>query len=111
MSERKPKNNGNLFVFRCPNEISFCENLTRLLHIPGHEILYGEDELIKVINENGFHIMRFLKTDLLPAFLPTSIQWLLDMNGIWLIPLQDFLQNIGFEKWAHHFNVVASKIK
>lgn len=101
---------GKLFIFCCPNEISLCENLTRLFHIPGHEILYGKGELKKMINESGFHIMRFQKTDLLPAFLPISIQWILDMNGSWLIPLQDILQKIGFEKWAHHFNVVTRKI-
>jgi len=108
-THRVLKENGNLFIFRCPNEISVCENLTRFFHIPGHEILYGEGELKKLIKKSGFRIMEFRKTDLFPAFLPISIQWLLDMNGFWLTPLQEFLQNIGFEKWAHHFSVVAGK--
>lgn len=101
--------NGTLFVFRCPNAISLCENLARLFGIPGHETLYKESELKRLIQENGFNLSNFRKTDLFPAFFPIPIQRFLDMNGFWLSPLQDVLQHIGFEKWAHHFSVVAGK--
>ena len=108
-SRRVLTNDGRLFVFRCPNKISPCETLAKLLSIPCHDILYDEGELKGLIQKSGFHLLDFKNTDLFPAFLPMHIQGLWDMNGVWLLPLQDFFQNIGLRKWAHHFSLIAGK--
>lgn len=108
-SYRVLNDTGKLFVFRCPNAISFCENVARFFGIPGHEILYRENELIRLIQGSKFNVSDFQKTDLFPAFFPISFQRFLDINGFWLLPFQSFLQCIGFKRWAHHFSVVATK--
>lgn len=101
---------GTLFIFRCPSELAFTERLGRILGIPGHDTLYGEQALRNVIVRGGFRIEDLGKTDLFPAFLPMGLQWLLDSQGFWLIPLQEILLKTALKRWAHHYNVRAVKV-
>lgn len=109
-ARRVLKAGGTVFVFRCPNELSWAERLGRILGIPGHDTLYGEKPLKGMIEKGPFRIEEFEKTDLFPAFFPTRLQWVLDGQGFWLIPLQDGLLKTPLRRWAHHFHVVAKKI-
>lgn len=108
-AHRVLKTGGTLFIFRCPSERSWAERLCRLLGISGHDTLYGEEALKDMIWKGAFRIVEFEKTDLFPAFLPERIQWILDAQGSWLIPLQDGLQKTPLRRWAHHFHVLAKK--
>ncbi|GAB6905324.1 hypothetical protein JCM12296A_11590 [Desulfosarcina cetonica] len=103
------KDDGLLFIYRCPNSISLCENLSKKMGLPSHEILYSETELMSLVSQSGFRIRKLNKSDLLPAFFPVNMQRLIDCNGFWLLSFQKFIEQSSLAIFAHHFGVIADK--
>ncbi|OGY41706.1 MAG: hypothetical protein A2Y82_02370 [Candidatus Buchananbacteria bacterium RBG_13_36_9] len=104
------RNNGQLFIFRCPSRLSITENLTKVLKLPHHERLYDQKLLKNLFGQNGFEIKQIKRYDTFPAFIPLK-----NKQGFWnnLFPVNNILRNLfkisPFNIFAHHFKLLAIK--
>jgi len=109
-SRRVLRDNGRIFIFRCPKIYSFSENLAKLMGLGHHEKLMSEDELTELLYKNMFEVLRIDKYDMIPAFMP-----IIKLQETWnsLFPMMNVLQDVLLKTplnfFAHNIRLVAQK--
>lgn len=105
--KRVLKPSGLLFIFRCPRKQALAEHLVKLFRMPHHEQLLGENELKVLLAKHNFDILRFERTDLIPAFPPGRL--LQVWNGLFFLlrPAEDILVKTPLNYLSHHVRIVA----
>lgn len=104
------KPGGLLHISWCPSRFSFSENLLGLLKVPHHDKLFRKQELIDLIESNGFKVVRITRTHPYIDFYPG---FLLDIWNFFYLILFRWLEKFWlFTPWRfffHHFRVIAEK--
>ena len=103
------KKDGILYISRTPRRLSFSERLGKYLRLGVHEKLFGEKEIKEFLEKNGFKILKFKRTDFIPAF---SIFKNISNNKIGLhvfIILEKIFLNSPLKYFSHHYRIIARK--
>jgi len=102
------KPGGKVFVYRCPNRLSYAENLAKVLGMGHHDRMYGKSGLLNLFSRHGFRNIHLERYDHFPSFFPIKrYQDNYDVCVSHLGPLSRFLSSAPLlNLFSHHYRGV-----
>jgi ubiquinone/menaquinone biosynthesis C-methylase UbiE len=107
--KRVLKKEGILYISRTPRNLSFSERIGKYFGFGGHEKLFEEKEIKKLLKEEDFKIIQFERTDFIPGFL--FFKKLSDNKTCFkfLWSLEKIILKTPLKYFAHHYRIIAKK--
>lgn len=100
------KPNGHLFISMLPRKFAYIEHVARVLGIGHHDRLYGDIEIINLLEEHGFEILENSFAQMFPAY-PAKL-----MNTFF--PILKYIDRIllrtPLRYFAHDYRIMCKKL-
>jgi len=108
--QRVLKPGGYFFIFRTPRNQAVMEHVARFLGMGSHDELMGEQELISLLEKNGFEVVSFRRTDMVFSVLPGRLQNVWNLFSPVLIIVDEILLKTPLNYFAHHMQILSLKL-
>lgn len=107
--QRTLKPGGYFFIFRTPRKQSYAEYVARILQMGSHNVLMDENSLISMVEENGFKILSFKRTDLVFGVLPGKLQTIWNFLFPILLIIDKSLLKTPLNNFAHNVSIICQR--